>query len=100
MILCLIDDGVNKLDITLPDQILEGKSLDFHDERVGAPYLSAKGHGTAMVSMILRVCPIVKIYRIRPKTYDNANGESNIDAYYAAQVDIFSSFPSTQYGTF
>ncbi|KAF5011780.1 hypothetical protein FDECE_2147 [Fusarium decemcellulare] len=86
IILALIDDGVDKFDTALSNQVLEGKSFDFHDERVRPPFLSAKGHGTVMASMILRVCPMVKVYPIRLKTYNNANGKSTIDAKYAAQA--------------
>ncbi|KAF4468899.1 intracellular serine protease [Fusarium albosuccineum] len=86
VVLALIDDGVDKFDIGLSSQVLEGKSFDFHDERVRPPFLSAKGHGTVMASMILRVCPMAKVYPIRLKTYNNANGKSTIDAKYAAQA--------------
>ncbi|KAF5642480.1 intracellular serine protease [Fusarium tjaetaba] len=54
VIVALIDDGVDKFEIGRPNQVLEGKSFDFHDERVNPPYLSARGHGTTMASMILR----------------------------------------------
>lgn len=88
VVVALIDDGVDMFDTALSNQILEGKSFDFHDEKVRPPFSSAKGHGTVMASMILRVCPMAKVYPIRLKTYDNANGKNNIDANYAAQVRI------------
>lgn len=78
------------------DRVLEGKSFDFHDDMVRPPYLSAKGHGTVMASMILHVCPMVKVYPIRLKTYDNEHATSNIDANYATQVGIVLGFPSIQ----
>ncbi|KAF9768541.1 hypothetical protein IL306_014140 [Fusarium sp. DS 682] len=86
--IALIDDGVDKFQIGRPDQVLEGKSFDFHDERVNPPYLSAKGHGTTMARMILRVCPMAKIYPIRLKTFNDPNGNLTIHADYAARVSI------------
>ncbi|KAM0494430.1 hypothetical protein ACHAP8_008573 [Fusarium lateritium] len=86
--IALIDDGVDKFKIDQPNQILEGKSFDFHDERVNPPYLSAKGHGTTMARMILRVCPMAKIYPIRLKTFNDPNGNFTIHANYAARVSI------------
>lgn len=89
VVLALIDDGVDVFDTVYPGQILEGKSFDFHGGKVRPPYSSAHGHGTVMASMIQRVCPMVKIYPIRLKTYENAEGKNmNIDAGYAAQVMI------------
>ena len=89
IVLALIDDGVDMFDTLATNQILEGKSFDFHGGKVRPPFSSANGHGTVMASMILRVCPMVKIYPIRLKTYQNPEGKNmNIDAGYAAQVCI------------
>lgn len=93
VVLALIDDGVDMFDKALTNQILEGKSFDFHDGKVRPPFSSAKGHGTVMASMILRVCPMVKVYPIRLKTYDNPEGKNTIDVGYAAQVIRISSNP-------
>ncbi|KAH7006545.1 hypothetical protein EDB82DRAFT_421244 [Fusarium venenatum] len=84
--IALIDDGVDKFEIDQPNQILEGKSFDFHDERVNPPYLSAKRHGTTMARMILRVCPMAEIYPIRLKTFNDPNGNLTIHADYAARA--------------
>lgn len=87
VVLALIDDGVDMFDIPHTSQMLEGKSFDFHAEKVRPPFSSAKGHGTVMASMILRVCPMAKVYPIRLKTYDNPERNNmKIDAGYAAQV--------------
>ncbi|KAG7286708.1 hypothetical protein NEMBOFW57_009019 [Staphylotrichum longicolle] len=89
VVLALIDDGVDMFDTTSPqsNQILEGKSFDFHGGKVRPPFSSAMGHGTVMASMILRVCPMVKVYPIRLKTYQSTEGKGlNIDAGYAAQA--------------
>ncbi|OBS26148.1 hypothetical protein FPOA_00091 [Fusarium poae] len=84
--IALIDDGVNKFEIDQPNQILEGKSFDFHDETVMPPYLSSSSHGTTMARMILRVCPMAEIYPIRLKTFKNPNGNFSIHADYAARA--------------
>ncbi|KAL2192493.1 hypothetical protein P885DRAFT_47591 [Corynascus similis CBS 632.67] len=86
VVLALIDDGVDKFNTLQTDKILEGKSFDYHDGKVRPPFSSAKGHGTLMAKMILRVCPMVKIYPIRLKTYDTSEGKSMIDPGYAAQA--------------
>ncbi|OPB46193.1 hypothetical protein A0O28_0063140 [Trichoderma guizhouense] len=86
VVVALIDDGVDRLDNTLSGQILEGKSFDYHDGQVRPPFSSARGHGTVMASMILRVCPMAKIYPIRLKTYDVNGGKSQIDRKYAAKA--------------
>lgn len=87
VVLALIDDGVDMFGTPQTGRILEGKSFDFHDGKVRPPYSSANGHGTIMARMILKVCPMVKVYPIRLKTYESAQGKNmNIDAGYAAQV--------------
>ncbi len=87
VVLALIDDVVDMFDTPQPDQILEGKSFDFHNGMVRPPFSSARGHGTVMASMILRVCPMAKVYPIRLKTDDDPDGNGmKIDAGYAAQV--------------
>lgn len=88
VVVALIDDGVDRLDNTLSGQVQEGKSFDYHDGQVRPPFSSARGHGTVMASMILRVCPMAKIYPIRLKTYDVSGGKSQIDRKYAAKVNI------------
>jgi hypothetical protein len=89
VVVALIDDGVDRFNTPLEaNRVLNGKSFDFHDGMVRPSYSSAKGHGTVMASMILRVCPMAKIYPIRLKTYDDRVEGKNmtIDAGYAARV--------------
>ncbi|RYP51145.1 hypothetical protein DL768_003492 [Monosporascus sp. mg162] len=89
VVLALVDDGVDTFDMfdkSLSNQVLEGKSFDFHDGKVRPPFSSAKGHGTVMANMILHICPMAKVYPIRLKTYDNADGSSSIDVNYAAKA--------------
>ncbi|KAF3063564.1 hypothetical protein GL218_02420 [Daldinia childiae] len=86
VILALIDDGVDMFDATLDNHVLEGKSFDFHDGKIRPPFSSARGHGTVMANMILRVCPMAKVYPIRLKTYQSENGKNTIDKDYAARA--------------
>lgn len=85
VVLALIDDGVDMFGTPHTGQILEGKSFDFHEGKAKPSFLSATGHGTVLASMILRVCPMVKVYPIRLKMYEKRNTRA-IDAGYAAQV--------------
>lgn len=86
VVVALIDDGIDMFDTTLSNQVLEGKSFDFQNGKVRPPFSSARGHGTVMASMILRVCPMAKIYPIRLKTSPTPDGKNQIDRKYAAQV--------------
>ncbi|ROW04705.1 hypothetical protein VMCG_04794 [Cytospora schulzeri] len=84
VVVALIDDGVVSLNEYLAGRVLEGKTFDYHDGVVGQYYNSDKGHGTEMAKLILRVCPMAKIYPIRLKTYLSEDGESKIDLKSAA----------------
>ncbi|KAH8714694.1 hypothetical protein BGZ61DRAFT_516837 [Ilyonectria robusta] len=86
VVIALIDDGVDMFDPSLSSKVLEGKSFDYHHDKVRPVFSSARGHGTVMASMILRVCPMAKIYPIRLKTYETKDGKSQIDRKYAAQA--------------
>ncbi|OTB11081.1 hypothetical protein K445DRAFT_322435 [Daldinia sp. EC12] len=86
VVVALIDDGVDMFDATLDNHVLEGKSFDFHDGKIRPPFSSARGHGTVMASMILRICPMAKVYPIRLKTYQNESGKNTIDKDYAARA--------------
>ncbi|KAL2140335.1 hypothetical protein VTI28DRAFT_3979 [Corynascus sepedonium] len=87
VVLALIDDGVDIIDTPETDKIDKGKSFEYGDGKYLPWYSSTRGHGTVMANMILRVCPMVKIYPIRLKTYDHPErGSMNIDAGYAAKA--------------
>lgn len=87
VVVALIDDGVDRLDNrAFHGRVLEGKSFDFHNGRHSPYFTSTRGHGTVMASMILRVCPMAKIYPIRLKTYADTMGRTPIDLEYAAKV--------------
>lgn len=84
LVVALIDDGVVSLNEYFAGRVLEGKTFDYHDGVVGQYYNSDQGHGTEMAKLILRVCPMAKIYPIRLKTYLSEDGESKIDLESAA----------------
>lgn len=86
VIIALIDDGIDMFDASLSNHVLEGKSFDYHDGKVRPPFSSARGHGTVMASMILRICPMAKVYPIRLRTYEGPDGKNQIDRKYAAMV--------------
>ncbi|KAK7738317.1 hypothetical protein SLS53_006125 [Cytospora paraplurivora] len=84
VVVALIDDGVGALDEYFAGRVLDGKSFDYHNGMVRQHYSSGQGNGTEMAKLILRVCPMAKIYPIRLKTHVSANGESMIDLESAA----------------
>ncbi|KAM0247246.1 hypothetical protein ACHAQJ_009913 [Trichoderma viride] len=85
VVVALIDDGVDSCDPTFSGRIIEGKTFDYRDRGVGQYYISARGHGTEMARMILKVCPMASIYSIRLKTHINPDkGQATIDATSAA----------------
>lgn len=77
VVVALIDDGVASCEPFFAGRIIEGKTFDYQDGRVGQWYVSAGGHGTEMARMILKVCPMAKIYPIRLKTHIPAGGEKH-----------------------
>ncbi|PMD30165.1 hypothetical protein L207DRAFT_641753 [Hyaloscypha variabilis F] len=84
IVVALIDDGVDSCDDDLAGHILDGKTFDYDGESMKPHFVSDKGHGTVMASMIARVCPMAKIYSIRLKTRDGADGKSQIVVESAA----------------
>ncbi|EEU42353.1 uncharacterized protein NECHADRAFT_40446 [Fusarium vanettenii 77-13-4] len=85
VVVALIDDGVDSCDPAFSGRAIEGKTFDYQDGGVGQYYISAKGHGTEMARMILKVCPMASIYSIRLKTHISPEkGHSTIDAASAA----------------
>lgn len=87
VVVALIDDGVDSCDPAFSGRAIEGKTFDYQDGGVGQFYISAKGHGTEMARMILKVCPMASIYSIRLKTHISPEkGHSTIDAASAAFV--------------
>lgn len=87
VVVALIDDGVDSCDPAVSGRAIEGKTFDYQDGGVGQYYISAKGHGTEMARMILKVCPMANIYSIRLKTHISPEkGHSTIDAASAAFV--------------
>ncbi|KAG8674142.1 hypothetical protein FPOAC1_000105 [Fusarium poae] len=76
VIVALIDDGVDTLDPAFSNQFVEGKTFDYQgDDGLGQYYVSANGHGTDMARMILKVCPMARIYSIKLKTQPSKGGQ-------------------------
>ncbi|KAK1990876.1 hypothetical protein LX36DRAFT_663825 [Colletotrichum falcatum] len=85
VVVALIDDGVDGCDPAFSGRVIEGKTFDYQDGGVGQYYISARGHGTEMARMILKVCPMANVYSIRLKTHTSPDkGQSTIDAVSAA----------------
>ncbi|KAL6918833.1 hypothetical protein FSST1_002859 [Fusarium sambucinum] len=76
VIVALIDDGVDTLDLAFSNQFVGGKTFDYQgDDEVGQYYVSTNGHGTDMARMILKVCPMARIYSIKLKTQPSKGGQ-------------------------
>ncbi|KAG5810476.1 hypothetical protein H9Q74_005453 [Fusarium xylarioides] len=84
IIIGLIDDGVNFCDQVVSGHVEGGKSFDYHGQRLGQHYDSESGHGTRMAQMILRMCPMAKIYSVRLKMGASMDGHATIDPIPAA----------------
>lgn len=92
----LIDDGVDLCEKAFRDRVIHGKSFGYYwdgeqrDQRAKQWYVSETGHGTVMAHMILRVCPMAKIYPIKLDiTRDPTTRASKIKPESAAEVRIF-----------
>jgi hypothetical protein len=90
----LIDDGVDVCNhAVFDDKILDGKTFGYtHDGAAAKPwYVSESKHGTIMADMILRVCPMAKIYPLRlDTTGQKTKGSIAIMPESAAEVRISS----------
>ena len=87
--IALIDDGVDMKEKTLYNRILKGRSFCMRDEinKRERPFYESGGHGTAMASLICRVCPNAKIIPLRLEEYaGNENSKRQITAKSAAEV--------------
>ncbi len=87
--IALIDDGVDMKEKTLYNRILKGKSFCLRDEinKRERPYYESGGHGTAMASLICRVCPNAKIIPLRLEAHaGNEKSKRQITAKSAAEV--------------
>lgn len=90
VVIALIDDGVDAYVPSVSGQIVGGKSFDyseFESVRWKPYYVSESGHGTVMASMIMRACPIAKLYPIRLKTLISEDGKRDIVLKSAALVN-------------
>ena len=87
--IALIDDGVDMKEDPLHGKVLGGRSFCLRDEEknLNKPYyVKNGGHGTAMASLICRVCPHAKLIVLKLDEYIGQNLERQITAKSAAQV--------------
>ncbi|KAF5012668.1 hypothetical protein FDECE_1299 [Fusarium decemcellulare] len=88
VVVALVDDGVDAYGASIPGNIIGGKTFAY-DEGNGSAnpyYISENGHGTVMADMIMRACPMAKLYPIRLKTVASENGNRQIELQSAALV--------------
>jgi len=85
----LIDDGVSGLDLSIQSRIVGGRSFcqrDLHENLNESFYVSSGGHGTAMASLISRVCPAVNLYILKLNDYATESGGRQISCQSATKV--------------
>ena len=61
----LIDDGIDAFDESITEKIVRGVSFSVREgpgDLLNSYFISSHNHGTAMASIIRRVCPRVKLY--------------------------------------
>ena len=84
-----IDDGVDIFENALHGKVQGGKSFCLRDEQKKLNksfYLKSGGHGTAMASLICRVCPHATLIALKLDEYLGPNLERQITAKSAAKV--------------
>lgn len=91
VVVAVIDDGVDVYAPSISDRIVGGRSLAYSGDRTKPFYVSESGHGTIMARLIIKVCPMAKLYPIRLKTHISTNGSAQIDVTSAALVSTLSS---------
>lgn len=90
IVIALIDDGVDVMSPAISGKITGGWSFDN-----GNPwYISKSGHGTIMAGMIVRVCPMAKIYPICLGF--ESDGSKKIDVWSAIAVSAHLCNPRLQ----
>ncbi|KAJ3534914.1 hypothetical protein NM208_g7349 [Fusarium decemcellulare] len=86
VVVALIDDGVDAYGSSISSNIIGGKTFAYGEGNDSARpyYISESGHGTVMAGMIMRACPVAKLYPIRLKTLVTTNGKQQIELQSAA----------------
>jgi hypothetical protein len=85
----IIDDGVDINEQSVQSKIIGGRSFCHRDEEqnLNQPYyVSSGGHGTAMASLICRICPNVQLYVLKLNEHYVEPGKRQITAKSAARV--------------
>ena len=87
--IALIDDGVDMKEDALHGKVLGGRSFCLRDEKKNlnwSYYVKSGGHGTAMASLICRVCPHAKLIVLKLDEDIGPNLDRQITAKSAAKV--------------
>ena len=87
--IALIDDGVDMKEDALHGKVLGGRSFCMRDEEQNlnrSYYVKSGGHGTAMASLICRICPHAKLIVLKLEEHIGPNSERQITAKSAAKV--------------
>ncbi|RYP93507.1 hypothetical protein DL770_000391 [Monosporascus sp. CRB-9-2] len=87
--IALIDDGVDINEQSLHGKIIDGRSFCHRDkdQNLSKPhYVTSRGHGTAMASLICRVFPKAQLYVLKLEEYMNENSKRQITARSAARA--------------
>ena len=87
--IALIDDGVDMKEDALHGKVLGGRSFCLRDEEKNlnkSYYVKSGGHGTAMASLICRVCPHAKLIVLKLDEHIGPNLDRQITAKSAAKV--------------
>jgi hypothetical protein len=85
----LIDDGVDMKEQSLYGKVVGGMSFCPRDEvqNLNKPYyVTGCGHGTAMASLICRVCPKAQLYILKLEEHTSPNSTRQITAKSAAKA--------------
>jgi hypothetical protein len=85
----LIDDGIDINDVSLESRIVGGRSFCHRnmEQNLNQPYyVSSGGHGTAMASLICRICPGARLYVLKLHEYVFDAGKRQITPESAAKV--------------
>lgn len=98
--IALIDDGVDIIEPSIRDKIVDGASYCVREENqvegnqkkqtMRKPYyVSGGGHGTVMASLICRVCPKAQLFVVKLDEYLSETSKRQITAKSAAKVYQF-----------
>jgi hypothetical protein len=95
VLVAIIDDGIDHMQPGIKEYVHEGVSFytergSFHSNSIPGPwypfYFSSTGHGTLMAELVLRVCPMARLYIARLNQGYSTTGTLQPTAESAAKV--------------